>query len=78
MVRVGDEVVLFDPFWNLGENIGDSLGRVISTESYVLVDVYDYHSNPVKCFRRDFEVIKGSDLGSNQLELDLDDLFGRQ
>lgn len=74
MVRVGDEVVLLDPFWHKGENLGDCLGRVVSTESYVLVDVYDFHDNPVKCFRNDFEVLEPR---GKQLELDLDSLFGR-
>ena len=61
MVQVGDEVVLFDPFWHYGQNLGDSLSRVVSVKSYVLVNVYDYPNNPVKCFRRDFEVLESTD-----------------
>ena len=50
-MQVGDEVIINNPFWHEGVNIGDRLGIIISVEGYILVKVYDYESNPVKCFR---------------------------
>tara|TARA_Y100000310_G_C20521466_1_gene733902 strand:+ start:799 stop:1083 length:285 start_codon:yes stop_codon:yes gene_type:complete len=52
-MKVGDIVYLKDPFWLKNENLGNKKGIVISTKSYILVNLYSYHSNPVKCFRNE-------------------------
>jgi hypothetical protein len=57
MIRVGDLVVTKTPLYWLGENIGDRLGRVLDTSSYVIIELFDFHSNPVKCFTYELEVI---------------------
>lgn len=70
MVKVGDEVIILQPFWCLGENLGDRLGRVVSIKSHVLVDLYQHHSNPVKCFQRDVKKVASKP--------DEDDIFFNQ
>ena len=52
-MKKGDRVYLKDPFWHENTNLGGKEARVLSTESYILVKVHDYHSNPVKCFRNE-------------------------
>jgi hypothetical protein len=59
-MKVGDEVVTKSPFWHCGVDIGDRLGRVIDTESYIVIELYEYDNNPVKCFRREVELIMKS------------------
>jgi len=54
----GTEVITKLCLWHKGEDIGNRLGIIIDTKSYVLVNLYNYHSNPVKLFRNDVEVIK--------------------
>lgn len=77
MVKVGDEVVTKSPFWHHGTDIGDRLGRVISTYGHVLVEIYDYDDNPVKCFRSEIEVISGGSIADEPLfeDQELDDFF---
>jgi hypothetical protein len=58
MFKKGDTIVTKPGVWHLGENIGDRLGKVVDTASYVVVKLYDYHSNPVKLFARDIEIAK--------------------
>lgn len=72
MVCIGNEVVLHDPFWHHGDNLGDHIGRVISTESYVLVEIYDYNDNPVKCFQNDFSILEPNNPTEN---IDMDELY---
>lgn len=72
MLKINDEVVIKDPHWHEGENIGGRVGRVISLKGYVLVEIYNYESNPVKCFRS--EVKKAIyDHEENNLFIDNDD-----
>lgn len=55
MFKPGDEVTTVPQlFWH-GEDIGDRLGRVISNKGHVLVDLYEYDDNPVKCFTYELE-----------------------
>lgn len=56
-IKVGDEVITCKPLWHLGEDVGNRLGKVISTSSYILVEIYQYHSNPVKCFKNEVELV---------------------
>lgn len=53
MVQKGDEVITKSPLWHQGEDVGDRLGVVLDTTSYVVVELYDYDYNPVKCFRHE-------------------------
>ena len=52
-MKKGDRVYLKDPFWDKNTNLGGREGRILSTESYILVKVHDYDGNPVKCFRNE-------------------------
>lgn len=58
MLERGDEVIVRSPHWHCGVNVGDRLGVVVSVESYVLVHIYDYENNPVKCFRNEVEKVE--------------------
>ena len=60
-IKSGDEIVTKSPFWHQGRDIGDCLGKVISIDSYILVEIYDYDNNPVKCFRNEIEKIVDRD-----------------
>lgn len=73
MLEINDEVVIKDPHWHEGENIGGRLGRVISLKGYVLVRLYDYKSNPVKCFRSEVKKVIYDD-EENSLFTDDEDL----
>jgi len=57
MVRVGDEIITRPSFWHHGEDIGDRLGKVIDTGGHILVELYDYYDNPIKCFRSEVEAL---------------------
>jgi len=52
-MKKGSTVYLKDPFWHHNTNLGGRNALVLSTKSYILVKVYDYDSNPVKCFRNE-------------------------
>jgi hypothetical protein len=52
-MKKGSKVYLKDPFWHKNTNLGGKEATILSTTSYILVKVYDYHSNPVKCFRHE-------------------------
>ena len=52
-MRKGERVWLKEPFWYKNENLGGWSGVIICTESYILINVQGYHSNPVKCFRNE-------------------------
>lgn len=78
MIKVGDEVVTVDPLYFQNENVGNRLGRVISTTSYVLVELYEYPYNPVKCFQHEVELVhrKSEDeLYLEEIENLFDDMF---
>jgi len=55
MLEINDEVTIKSPHWHQGEDIGGRVGKVISLEGYVLVHLYNYSSNPVKCFRSEVQ-----------------------
>jgi len=74
MAKVGDEVILKKPLWHNAEDVGDRLGRVISTEGHIIVELYDYDDNPVKCFRNDVEVVP-EDYASSSIELNDEELM---
>ena len=52
-MKKGEIVYLREPFWHKNVNLGGKKALVLSTKSYILVQVYDYESNPVKCFRNE-------------------------
>ena len=55
--EVGDLVVTKSPFFHMGTDIGDRLGRVISTEGYILIEIANYINNPIKCFRFELDLL---------------------
>lgn len=57
MFKKDDLVILNKPFYHLGTDIGNRLGRVLDTKSYILVEVYEYENNPVKCFSSEVEKV---------------------
>ena len=52
-MKKGSTVYLKSPFWHKNTDLGGRQALVLSTDSYILVKVYDYDSNPVKCFRNE-------------------------
>ena len=52
-MKKGDYVYLKEPFWHKNTNLGGRKALILSTKSYILVEVQNYHSNPVKCFRNE-------------------------
>lgn len=54
-MKKGERVWLKEPFWNKNENLGGRSGVIICTESYILLNIQGYHSNPVKCFRNEVQ-----------------------
>ena len=52
-MKKGDRVWIKEPFWYKNEDLGGKSGIIISTRSYILLEVFGYHSNPVKCFRNE-------------------------
>ena len=55
--KYGDKVRLKKPFWKDGEDLGDLDGYVVSTFDYVIVNLFCYGGNPVKCLRYEIEKI---------------------
>jgi len=55
---VGDEVITKRPLWHWGEDIGNRLGKIIDNTSYLLVELYNFHSNPVKLMRNEVEKVE--------------------
>ncbi len=72
-LTVGSDIITKSPLWHNGEDVGGRLGRVISTTGYVLVEIYNYESNPVKCFRHDIEVIP-ENISSEKLDFSSEDI----
>jgi hypothetical protein len=75
MANVGDQVILESPFWHEGVDLGDRLGLVIDTQSYILVKVYQYHNNPVKCFQHDVRIVSEANKEEQEMSQELDGLF---
>lgn len=81
VVHVGDEIVTIKPLWHMGVDIGDRLGRVINVTGHVIVELYDYENNPVKCFRYEIEVVhrdKYSEFEDNELDEFINGLWSKQ
>lgn len=55
---IGDRIVTKKEFYFNGENLGDRLGTVINTFSYVLVHLENYDYNPIKCFRNEVMLLE--------------------
>lgn len=71
--KCGDQVVIKFPFWYLGENLGNRLGKVICTKSYIMVEIHGYYSNPVKCTKNEVEKVSShassqDDFSQNEIE----------
>lgn len=54
----GDKIVTKKEFYFNGENLGDRLGTIINTTSYILVELEDYSYNPIKCFRSEILLLE--------------------
>lgn len=74
-MRKGDLVVIKDPMWWQGENLGGRLAIVESAESYILLHVTEYDNNPVKCFRNEVSLVDPAGEPLPEDELDWDDLW---
>lgn len=63
-IEAGDEIVIAACIYHEGIDIGSRLAKVISTQSYILVDVHDYNANPVKLMRSEVEdvIVKWSEI----------------
>ena len=56
-IEKGDEVVTVPSLWHFGVDIGERLGKVVDTSGHILVEIYEYNSNPVKLMRNEVEVV---------------------
>lgn len=78
-MKVGNEVITKSPLWHNGVDVGDRLGVIVDMKGHVLVDIYEYDSNPVKCFRQDIEVLattpQSRDERFLEIEQEVEDLF---
>jgi hypothetical protein len=68
-IEPGDRIVTKPRVLHLGEDIGDRLGKVICTTGYILVEIDEYHSNPVKCFRYEVDLIDCEKLDATDEEV---------
>ena len=46
--EVGDEIVTKPHLYHHGEDVGERMGEVVDTHSYIVIELYDYDDNPVK------------------------------
>ena len=74
--KPGDEIVTKTNLFWMGEDIGDRLGKVIDTKGHILIKLYDYDSNPVKCFRYEIELLKLEPVDID--EFNLEEMFGEE
>lgn len=58
MFKPGDLVVTKSNVYWQGQDIGEHLGRVVSTSGYTIVNVYGCENNPVKCLTYELEPAK--------------------
>lgn len=74
MFKPGDIVATkSNVFWH-GEDIGDRLGRVVSSKGHIMVDLFDYDDNPVKCFSYELES-SFLETPKDELEIDIDEML---
>lgn len=78
--KVGDEIITAKELWHNGENVGNRLGRILSTKGHIIIDIYNYDDNPVKCFRYEVEPKPKNPFTTyhdvvEEFELDLDPLI---
>ncbi len=74
--KPGDVVVTKRGLYWHGEDVGDRLGRVIDSKGHVLVNLYEYDDNPVKCFTYELDHIEDVPVEFRSDEIDdmLDDI----
>ena len=73
MLKTGDDILIKAPHWHEGTDIGGRIGQVKSLTGYVLVHVYNYERNPVKCFRSEVRRVIYDD-EENQFQCTEEDL----
>ncbi len=74
MYKPGDIVATrSNVFWH-GEDIGDRLAKVVSHKGHVMIELFDYDDNPVKCFTYELEdaLLKPND---RDLEFDIEEML---
>ena len=69
-IQVGDEVVTVPSLYHNGTDIGERLGKVMSTTGHIVVDLYEYESNPVKLMRNEIDYV-AKKIGDNPEELEM-------
>lgn len=74
-MKKGDLVKTKEGFWWLGEDVGDRLATVVDTKSYILIEILNYHSNPVKCFKNEVRLVSTVEDILADLKEDFEDLF---
>lgn len=76
--HIGDEVITAPGLWHNGQDISNRLAKIISITGHILINVYGYDSNPVKCFRYEIKKTKIEQDNSfediyNDFEIEFDD-----
>lgn len=67
-MKTGDEVVTIPNLWHEGIDIGDRLAVILDTTSYILISIYEYNNNPVKCFRNEVEELNRFDPEDDEIQ----------
>lgn len=68
MIKKGTYVILKDPFWYEGQNYGDTLGTVIDTNSYLIVEIQNREKIKVKCLQYEVEILADNTLEDDDSE----------
>ena len=55
--KPGDVVVTRPAVMWEGADVGQRLGKVLSSSGHIIVELFDYPSSPVKCFRWEVELV---------------------
>lgn len=74
-MKKGDLVVIKDPMWWQGENLGGRLAVIEDIHSYILLYVTEYQNNPVKCFRNEISLVDPVDDPLPEDDLDWEELW---
>ena len=67
MYKKGDTVTLKKPFIHYSTDLGGRTGTIVDITGYLLVEIFNYEDNPVKCF---ISEIEGSEKMFEESEID--------
>ena len=74
--KIGDEVITRDGLWWHNADVGGRLGKVVDIKGHILVDLYDFDDNPIKCFRNEVRKPGYQDrLSKDEVDNFLDEFF---